>query len=68
MYIEESKNIKVKYNKQHDNTIQSYSRLQCSQYSEWPVMLINSIQRIYHDTTAKQPTHSIQKRKMKRKT
>ena len=33
-----AKSIKVKYNKQQDNTIQSYSRLQvynAVQYSEW---------------------------------
>ena len=49
-----AKSIKVKYNRPQDNTMQSYSRLQCNQgfcVAARLVMLINSIKRTYHNRT-----------------
>jgi len=56
------KNVKVKHNRQQDNTMQSYSRLQCSPVfwlTAGPVMLITPIQRTYHNRTTKQLSHSL---------
>ena len=68
-----AKSIKVKDNKQQDNTIQSYDRLQCSPVFWvvvwWPVVLTSSIQRT--STTEQQNNYhvqSIQKEDKKRKT